>query len=252
MSLIKDIQTNFRNGSIVQQLIYINVGVYITVLLIGVFSGLFKANAPFIVDWFAMPSDLGDFIMKPWTIVTYGFLHVGFFHILFNCLILFFFGRMFLEYFTPKQLLNFYLFGTVFGGLLYIFAYNFFPFFENQSGILFGASAGVMAIVVGIATYIPNYQINLRFIGYVRLWHIAAFYILIDVLSLTGGNAGGHFAHLGGALFGYFYVRQAGNKRSGSFDLFSNLWDLLWRIVCIRHRSIFFLCYSFIFLCLSD
>ena len=237
MSLLKEIQTRFQTANVVQQLIYINIGVFITVLLVGVFSGLVKGNTSFLVDWFAMPSDIGDFIMQPWTIITYGFLHVGFLHILFNCLILFFFGRMFLEYFTPKQCLNFYLFGTAFGGVLYMLAYNVFPFFEGRSGILFGASAGVMAIVIGISTYIPNYQINLRFIGYVKLWHIAAFIVLIDLLSLTGGNAGGHFAHLGGALFGYLFVRKAGNKKSGSFDLFSNLFKKKKKPLRTVHKS---------------
>ena len=237
MSLIKDIHTRFRSANIVQQLIYINIGVYLTILLLGVFSGLFKSNASFIVEWFAMPSDLGNLIFKPWTIVTYGFLHVDFFHILFNCLILLFFGRMFLEYFTPKQLLNFYIYGTVFGGLLYMISYNIFPFFENRSGILFGASAGIIAIVIGIATYIPKYQINLRFIGYVKLWQIAAFYILIDLLSLTGGNAGGHFAHLGGAFFGFLYVRQAGNRKLGALNIFSTLFKKKEKPLRTVHKS---------------
>lgn len=222
MSLLKDLQTKFNNGGIVQQLIYINIAIFIVALLIGSFSG---GKSTFIREWFTLQSSLDIMITRPWTLITYGFFHAGFIHILFNCLILFFFGRLFLEYFTPKQLLNFYIFGTLFGGIAFLLSYNYIPIFQGKIGYLLGASAGVNAIVIGIAAYIPNYQLNLRFIGYVKLWHIAAFYILIDLLSVTGGNGGGHIAHLGGALFGYLYVRQANNKRGSTsggsfFDLF--------------------------------
>jgi membrane associated rhomboid family serine protease len=225
MSLFKDLQTKFNSSGIVQQLIYINVGIFIITLLIGSFSGLFQTKATFIGTWFSLSPVPEIFITRPWTFLTYGLLHGGFFHILFNCLILFFFGRIFLDYFTPKQLLNFYVFGILFGGIAFVLSYNIFPLFKNSTVPLVGASAGVNAIVIGIAAYIPNYQLNLRFIGYVKLWHIAAVYILLDLVSLAGGNGGGSFAHLGGALFGYFYVQQASNKRrsssSGSiFDLF--------------------------------
>jgi membrane associated rhomboid family serine protease len=230
MSLLKELQSKFKSSGIIQQLIYINIGAFILAILIGSFSKLGGSESTFIGEWFALSSSLDIFITRPWTLVTYGFLHGGFLHILFNCLFLFFFGRMFLDYFSPKQLLNFYILGTVFGGIMFMLAYNVFPLFENTIGTVVGASAAVSAIVIGIATYIPNYQINLRFIGYVKLWHIAAIYILMDLASLAGGNAGGHFAHLGGALFGYFYVQQASNQKksyssssssSGSiFDLF--------------------------------
>lgn len=214
MSLYRELKSKFNSSGIVQQLIYVNVCVFLITLLLSTFSALFKTDATFIADWFAMPSDLNKLITRPWTIITYGFLHFGFFHILFNCIVLFFFGRMFLDYFTPKQLLTFYLLGTIFGGIVYFFAYNFFPIFANREGILLGASAGINAIVIGIATYIPNYQIRLRLLGYVKLWHIAAVYVLFDLLRLAGGNGGGSFAHLGGALFGFLYVNQASNKRS--------------------------------------
>lgn len=222
MSLYRELKTKFDSSGIVQQLIYINVGVFIIAFLMSTFSALFKTDASFILDWFAMPSSFEKLITRPWTIITYGFLHLGFFHILFNCIVLFFFGRMFLDYFTPKQLLSFYLLGTIFGGIVYFFAYNFFPIFENRQGILLGASAGISAIVIGIAAYIPNYQIRLRLIGYVKLWHIAAVYILLDLLRLAGANGGGSFAHLGGALFGFLYVSQASNKRSSSSRSRSN------------------------------
>ena len=219
MSLLKDLQYKFKARGIVEQIIIVNIVVFVLMSL----SGLFGRQNNFFIEWFALSSSFDVFITRPWTIVTFGFLHGGFLHILFNLLWLYFFGRLFLDYFTPKQLLNFYLLGTVFGGVAYMLSYNTFPIFEGMVAPIVGASAGVSAIVIGLATHIPNYQISLRFIGYVKIWHIAAFFIFIDLISLAGSNGGGHFSHLGGALFGYFYVSQAGNKRKASSGSFSSI-----------------------------
>lgn len=223
MSIWKDLQYNFKTSSIAQQLIYINIAVFVITLVTGSFSGLYGERTSFIMEWFSLSSSLDVWLTRPWTIVTYGFLHGGFLHILFNCLWLFFFGRLFLEYFTPKQLLNFYLLGTLVGGIFYLGAYNYFPLFKGQVRPLVGASAGISAIVIGLAAYIPNYQLNFRFIGYVKIWHLAAFFIVLDLIGLAGSNGGGHFSHLGGALLGYLYVTQASNKKVNPFDGLFNI-----------------------------
>lgn len=237
MSFIKELQTKFKSSGIVQQLIYINIAVFVLMLLLNSFSGLYQGRNIFIMEWFSLSSSFDVFITRPWSIVTFGFLHGGFLHILFNCLWLYFFGRLFLDYFTPKQLLNFYLLGTVFGGIAFMLSYNYFPVFKGSQVPIVGASAGVSAIVIGLATYIPNYQVNLRFIGYVKVWHIAAFFIIMDLVSLAGSNGGGHFAHLGGALFGFLYVRQASNKKSGVFEGLSNLFKRKQKPLRTVHRS---------------
>ena len=213
MSFLKDIQYKFKTSSIIEQLIYINGAIFLLSLIISSFSGLYGAKSNFIMEWFSLSSSLDVFLTKPWSIITYGFLHAGFLHILFNCLWLYFIGRLFLDYFTPKQLLNFYLLGTLVGGIFYLAAYNYFPIFTGQVVPLVGASAGISAIIIGLATYIPNYQLNFRFIGYVKVWQLAAFFILIDLIGLAGSNGGGHFSHLGGALLGFLYVSQASNKK---------------------------------------
>lgn len=224
MSILKDLQYKFKTSGIVSQLIYINVGVFALMLLLSVFSNLYGSKSTFIGEWFSLSSSFDVFITRPWTLITYGFLHGGFFHILFNCLWLFFFGRLFLEYFTPKQLLNFYIFGTIFGGIAYLVSYNYFPVFKGGNPVpLVGASSAVSAIVIGLATYIPNYQLKLRLIGYVKIWHIAAVFVFLDLVSLAGSNGGGHFAHLGGALFGFFYVNQASKQKKSGTDIFSSL-----------------------------
>ena len=132
-------------------------------------------------------------------------------------------GNLFIDYFTQKQLLTFYLLGTFFGGLLYMLSYNYFPLFDGSNSILVGSSAGVSAIFMGIAAYIPNFEFKLPLVGFVKLWVFAAIWVAFDVLGLVGANAGGHFAHLGGSLFGFLYVSNASNKELNLFDGFFNL-----------------------------
>ena len=146
--------------------------------------------------------------LKPWTLLTYMFLHLDFFHILFNMLWLFWFGRIFLEYLNPRQLLLTYLLGGIAGGLLYILAFNIFPVFHPQlvSSLALGASASVMAIVMAISFYVPNYTIQLLFIGRVKILYLALVLFVFDFFAIPVGNSGGHIAHIGGALWGFLYV----------------------------------------------
>lgn len=217
MAILDDIKRRYITGNIVEKLIFINIGVFIVSLILIVLSGLYKGDINFLKEWFSLSTDLGDLLIKPWTIISYGFLHAGFFHILFNCIALYFLGNLFIQYFTQKQLLNFYLLGTFFGGVLFLFSQNYFPLFEGRTSNLVGASAGVSAIFVGIATYMPNFQLRFPLIGFVKLWIICAIWVAFDVIGLIGSNAGGSFAHLGGALFGYLYVSQASNKEINLF-----------------------------------
>ncbi|ARV07979.1 rhomboid family intramembrane serine protease [Polaribacter sp. SA4-10] len=223
MSFIEDIKSRFKKGTIVEKLIYINLAVFAATLLFSVFQGLYKGEINWLINWFSLDAEYAVFFTKPWTIISYGFLHDGFLHVLFNLITLYFIGNLFIEYFTQKQLLTFYLLGTFFGGILYLLSQNYFPLFEGKSSVLVGASAGISGIFIGIATYIPNYQLNIRFIGFVKLWHLAAIWILLDVLGIAGNNAGGHFAHLGGSVFGYLYVNQSSNKGLNLFSKISSL-----------------------------
>lgn len=218
MSFINDIKSRYKKGNIVEKLIYINIAVFVIALLTSVIQGLYEGQVNWLVEWFSLDDDLNSLLKKPWSIITYGFLHADFIHILMNLLVLHFIGNLFVQYFTQKQLLSFYLLGTIFGGILYIFSQNYLPLFEGKSSLLVGASAGISAIFIGITTYIPNYQLKIRFIGFVKLWHLAAIWIGLDVIGLIGANAGGNFAHLGGALFGFLYVNKASNKDIKIFD----------------------------------
>ncbi|WBX69384.1 rhomboid family intramembrane serine protease [Tenacibaculum dicentrarchi] len=210
METLNTLKYRFKNAGIVEQLIYVNLAIYILVFI----TNIFQPNNNFIIEWFSLPANFDEFLSKPWTIITYGFLHAGFIHILSNLFALFYIGHFFKQYFTAKQLLNFYLLGTVFGGVIFMASYHFFPALQEvvDTSILLGASAGISAIFIGIATYIPSYELKIPLIGFVKLWKLAGIWVALDVLQIPAGNLGGHLAHIGGALFGFLYVLKASNK----------------------------------------
>jgi membrane associated rhomboid family serine protease len=214
MSVINNIKAHFSNANIVEKFIYINVGVFLFVFLLNTLGYLFQTNNS-LVNWFILPATFEGFISKPWTIITYGFVHVNFLHILMNLIALYYIGNLFLNYFAPKQFITFYTLGTLFGGIIFLLSYNFFPAFEKDvsNSVLLGASAGVSAIFIGLATYMPNFELKFPLIGYIKLWYIAAFWVALDVIQIPASNAGGHLAHIGGAFFGFLYVSQASNVK---------------------------------------
>jgi membrane associated rhomboid family serine protease len=209
--MIDEIKDTFKHGNMLTKLIYVNLGVFLAVKIFDIIFFLFAiGGSNFWVEWLAVPADPSQLLYKPWTVFTYMFLHQDFLHILFNLLWLFWLGKIFLEYLTGKQLLNVYLLGGISGAVLYILAFNTFPAFKEYLpiSIALGASAGVLAIVVATATYVPNYTIHLMFIGPVKLKYVATVSVVLDLVFLMDGNAGGHIAHIGGALFGWFYITQ--------------------------------------------
>ena len=208
-----DIKNAFRlpdNGLI--QLILINVIIFVALLILKVFLVLSGSEQIYalIIEQLTLPSSLDKLIYRPWSVITYFFIHEGFLHILWNMLILYWFGKLIKDFLGNKHLVNLYIIGGLTGGVFYIIAYNLLPYFQDQveGAVLLGASAGVFAVVVGAATYMPNYTFFLLFIGPVRIFYIAAFVILISIAGTIQANAGGNIAHLGGALIGYIFIRQ--------------------------------------------
>ena len=216
----------FKTANIIIKLIVINVAIFLLVRLTAFFLQLAPES---LVSWFVLPDDVSEFIVQPWSFLTYSFLHFGFWHILFNMLWLHWFGNFVLNLFNGKRFLTIYLLGALFGGLLYVLSYNIFPVFENSNSYLIGASGAVTAIIVFIATYTPNAEMRI-FKWNIKLWHIALFLVLMDLVRLPiAGNEGGMLAHLGGAIFGYVYATQlAKGKDIGKWfengmDWFANL-----------------------------
>jgi membrane associated rhomboid family serine protease len=209
MNTFEQAKYKFRMANVVEKLIVVNVLTFVLIYLFQVVFFLFEMPLNTISDWLVFSKDPEDLLYKPWSIITYAFLHQGLFHIFFNMLILFYFGNYFLTYFTPKRLLNFYFMGAIAGALVYLLSYNFFPVFSGVGrSYMLGASASVMAVLVGIATKVPNLGVRLILIGTVKLWQIAAVFVVLDLVRMPMGNAGGHLAHLGGAILGYVYVKQ--------------------------------------------
>lgn len=229
-----DLKTFFSKGNILSRLIIINAIVWILVKVTFVVLLLYKIpeehTGSALLRYLAVPAYLPSLIERPWTVFTYMFLHFDFLHILFNMLWLYWFGRIFLSYLSQRKLLFTYIAGGVSGALLYIFFYNFFPLFEESLGtsMALGASASVMAIVMGISFYVPNHSIQLIFIGNVRILYLALILFILDFFAISGTNSGGHIAHIGGALFGFFYVTflrkmpYSGGNRFGFARTFSN------------------------------
>ena len=206
----------FNSGSRVNFFIAINVIVFLTISLVFVFESLFTKQtslSTLLKEQLGVPTYLPTLLQQPWSPFTYMFMHDGFFHILFNMLWLFWIGNILEEFLNGKKLTFVYLLGGLFGALIYVLCYNFLPAFEEQ--VVFsravGASASVMAIVVATATLLPDYTIGLLFLGPVRLKWIALFYVIFDFISIAGPNAGGHLAHLGGAIFGFFFIKSLKN-----------------------------------------
>ncbi len=222
MSILKDIQSDYRLGGFTEKVIYWNVGVFL--LCIPLFYQFASLTFDY-PEWIALSANPNVVLRHPWTLLTYAFLHDGFLHIFFNMLVLNFSARLFLTYFTQKQFLGLYLLGAIFSGLVFTSTF----FLLGNSGIIVGASGAIMAVLVGVTTYNPLMQIRLLLIGYVKLWHLTAVILLLDVLQIRGGNFGGHIAHLSGAIFGFFFITLLKNGTdlskfiSGIFDFFANL-----------------------------
>src|SRR5688572_32092063 len=201
-----------NNGHV--QLILINVVVYLVVAVLFVVSEISQFPEFFnaIHRIIAIPAPLIEFLQRPWTIITYAFVHdwTGILHILFNMLFLYWFGKLFVEYLGSDKLISVYFLGALAGAVAYLIVYNVIPFYETRipSGGMVGASAAVYAIVVATATLLPDYTFFLLFLGPVRIKYIAAFFIVISYLGSAGWNAGGNIAHLGGALIGFIYMKQ--------------------------------------------
>ena len=201
------------NGLI--KIILINIIVFVSMSMIEVFltlSGLGSISSA-ILNKLMLPADLKTFILQPWSLITYFFLHMNFMHILWNMLFLYWFGKIVNDNIGNNAVISLYVLGGIIGGLFYMAIYNIIPFYSDRlsESLMLGASAGVFSIVVGSATLLPNYTFYLLLLGPVRIKYIALFYVLLSFIDVTGNNAGGEIAHLGGAFIGYLYIRQLQN-----------------------------------------
>ena len=214
----------FLSRNMLSRLILINVIVYILANISSLILSLYQIphTHSLFTDWFAVPSNPETLLRKPWTIFTYMFLQEDFMHILFNMIMLYFGGSLFQQFLGGKKLLTTYILGGIAGAAVYILAFNYFPLFSEitKTSMALGASASVLAILVAIAVYIPDYSVILFLFGKIKMKYIAMALVLMDILSIEKENPGGHIAHLGGALWGFIYILSI--RKNKNLFLFLN------------------------------
>lgn len=221
-SIISDLKYKvFKSGNPLYLFIAINIGVFLLLNFLLLFEFLFSyqglISGP-VREQLVMPANPMLFILKPWTLFTYMYTQQEFFHLLFNMLWLFWLGQIFLDFLNKRQFIFTYICGGLAGGLVFLFLYNFIPVFSNQAQFTFllGSSASVSAIVVATATLLPDYAIRMLFFGNVKLKYLALVFIVLDLIGIAGANPGGSISHLGGALFGFLYIRSLQNGKDWS------------------------------------
>tara|TARA_S200000501_G_scaffold361789_1_gene390493 strand:- start:7842 stop:8711 length:870 start_codon:yes stop_codon:yes gene_type:complete len=227
MNIWDNIKYKYVTFSIAEKIILINVICFVMPMLLNVFFFLFNISSSAYMSFLQLSPNLSTFITRPWTLVTYSFIHNGFFHLLWNMVLLFYAGRLLLNLFPDKILINNYFLGVIAGGVIFITSYALFPVFQGTYPPMIGASAGVMAVFIFICTYTPDQEIRLILIN-IKLKYLGIAYFILDVIQIPYGNSGGHLAHIGGAALGFLYARQLakGKDIGGSFQ---NIWHAVFQ-----------------------
>lgn len=209
MSLIEQLKYQFKSGGTYLKIIYINIGVFLFLLILNVFAALMKfGNFIDLTSYLELSSSPFTLLRKPWTLITYMFVHLSIGHIFWNMILYFFAGRIFEDILGKKAALKTYLIGGSVAGLLHIITYNIFPLYRDlpESPVI-GASGAVMAIFVGLATYTPNYEAYFFGVLKIKLKYLAIGFVILDILGVANtGDRVAHFAHIGGAVWGFLYA----------------------------------------------
>ncbi|MGB4398701.1 MAG: rhomboid family intramembrane serine protease [Daejeonella sp.] len=226
----------FKSGNPLFLFIGINVIVFLAINLLAAgefLTGGSDTAADWVVLQLSMPAYYELLPFKFWTIITYMFTQRDFFHLLFNILWLYWLGLIFLDFLSKRQFIFTYLAGGIAGALLYLLAYNLLPVFGNsvQSSILLGSSASVMAVVVATATLVPNFTIQLLFLGNVKLKYLALAYFVLDIIGISS-EPGGSIAHIGGAILGFVYIQQLNRGTD-----FANIFKRRSKLKVVKNKS---------------
>jgi len=227
MSYLNDLKYKYSGFSIAEKIIFLNIILFVLPYFINTLLFLFNLNSKSYIELFLLSPELNDLIIRPWTIITYSFVHDGFFHLFWNMLLLYYISRMILNLFSPSTFINVYFLGVIVGGILFLFSYSFFPVFKGDISSMGGSSAGVMAAIIFMCTYSPDNEIRLFFFN-LRLKYIGILFFVFDIIQIPYGNSGGHIAHVGGAILGFFYARNLINGRDIGSS-FEYLWKFFFR-----------------------
>ena len=210
MELKDKIESYILNLNIVEKIILINVIIYLVPFILKTILFLFNISDFSLMSWFTISADFSELILKPWSLLTYGFLHGSFSHLFWNMIMFYYFGNILVNIFGDKLIFRLFLSGVVVGGFTYVLSYNIFPVFKDVSSVMIGASAGVMSVLVFLTVYNPNYRIRIVFFN-IKVLYIAFFLLVYDIIQIPFNNSGGHIAHIGGAIWGYYYCIKYNN-----------------------------------------
>lgn len=231
-NFVEDIKNPFRRGNTLVQLMLINAIVFLSLLLTGaILSFLPQGNAinAAINDNVVLIAPVREFIWKPWTLLSYCFTHYSFWHLLFNMLTLFWFGTLVQEFIGSRKLMNIYIIGGVFSGLIYIAIYNLLsltPQVNNINSTVLGASAAVCAVMFAAVTLLPEYEFYFFGLFLIKIKYIAWFFLLLSFIVPSSG-----ISHLGGALAGYSYIYllRKGIDLGSPIETVGDWWSSIWR-----------------------
>lgn len=206
-----EIKERFRKGDVLTRLIFVNGAGFVLMLLFQIVYGLVTAESfgfskGIFQHFLGLPlNNFEGFLYKPYTILTHFFIHHDILHVGFNMLLLYFLGKLFLNYFSQKQFLGLYMMGGLITGLGLILATTLSPLFTASVPAV-GASAAVMSIVIGITFYAPNTIVRLFGVIPIKLMWVGIFMVVQDLLKFDQSNTAGHLGHLIGAGVGYWFA----------------------------------------------
>lgn len=210
MNLIDDLKFQYKIGNVGVRLIFWNLIFFAVPEIFFALARLFQLNIDYL-SYVSISTNWNDLAWKPWSILSYAFFHFGIIHLIFNMIMLAFVSRLFLTFFSQKQLLGAYLLSAIFSGLMFLLGYHYLPMLANVNTTMVGASGAIMAILIATTTYQPFMDVKLMIFGKVKLWQIAVILLFLDLVQLPMNNTGGHIAHLSGAFFGFIYIKLLQN-----------------------------------------
>lgn len=203
----------FVDKNPVLKLVIFNLVIYVVVLFWEVMNGLPmtknglepQLSAQQIyhpVNWLGLHGNFFVFIKKPWTILTFMFVHERFLSMISNMIWLYFFGSVFQILLSGKKLLPLYLYGGVAGGIMYMVVSSFL----QNNYYLTTASLSIFAVASAVTALRPNYKIFTFINGGFSLWIFSLVYALLTLF--TTGSMAGVAAHLSAALLGYLFIKR--------------------------------------------
>jgi len=206
-NIFQELKQTFLQGKMTHRLIIINVAVFILIqIYLAIFrlGGLVSEDLPNTL--FTLDTNLTGFLHKPWGLITSIFAHFDLFHLFSNMLFLYFSGKFFEQIWSRKQLLITYILGGIFGGIAEIAVQSTFYSTENNGALVIGASGSIMAIFIAVAFHSPQTQLLLFGKFSIRLYFLAIFFLIQDIIGIGTKDTTAHFAHIGGAIFGILSI----------------------------------------------